>query len=775
MKLNNLPLIRKRMAILGVSAAVAAGTAQAQFTGIGTTAPSATLDVVTADTATQEPLQIETIRNLHDTPDSLAAYNEVLVYNSGTGLFRREEITDLLDDNGEWVYDVATNTLAPRRADVAGGLTIDGSTGAEAVGIGFATTVNNTFTVGAFASQLGGTLGVTGNTSLGADLAVTGNSALGGTLGVTGVTTLSDALNIDQADVPNANTPTAIDGTERLLLQDGSDLVQYVTIDDMLSNASYWQFDAGTNTLRPADADITDEVIITDGTVTVGNDLAVTTNATVGGTLGVTGNTSLGADLAVTGNSTLTGTLGVAGATTLDDVLNVDQGDMTDLNGTPIDGTEHILMQENGSDLVGYVTVNDLISNASYWQFDAGTNTLRPADADITDEVIITDGTVTVGNDLAVTTNATVGGTLGVTGNTSLGADLAVTGNSTLTGTLAANGASTFNSTVEIGSAGADQLTLANLAQVNTTTEDRSGNDPAVDASGPYERVLVTDGDGVVRYITADDLLASSGEWVWSDADASGGWNTGDAVYLRRNGELDGGGNDVYVDFGGNMVLDVANAYQFGDATNQVEATGITSSAGYFLNTADGNDVSFTEAGAGNPWLYFAAADAGDDNGRVGIGTNAPLASLHVQGNIIASHTAQTSDERFKRDIEEFTGALDAINAVRGVSYTFRAEEFPSERFDDAEHLGFIAQELREVLPQTVFEREDGYLTVDYSALTPVLAEAIQELSAKVASLEAENASLKAGPAVGAADVISKLEARIADLDARLEEVAGRK
>ena len=796
MKLNNLPLLRKRMAILGVSAAVAAGTAQAQFTGIGTTAPDATLDVVTADTATQEPLQIETIRNLPNTAAAKAAYGEVLVYDSGTGLFRRESIADLLDDNGEWEYDAATQTLAPRRADVAGGIAIDGA--ASTVGIGFATTVNNTFTVGAFATQLGGTLAVTGNTDL------------------TGTLDIGTVAQVLEADLI---------GTDEVLIQQaGTDLVEYVTVDDLISNASYWQFD-GT-TLQPADAALAGDLTIVDGAVDV--------NAT----LDVVGNTTVTGTFDVTGNSTITGTFDVTGNTALDGTLDVTT--VAQVTAADLIGTDEVLIQQAGTDLVEYVTVDDLISNASYWQFDG--TTLEPADANLAGDFEITDGAVDVVATLDVTGATTVIGTFDVTGNTLVDgtfgvtqanvpnvdeatlaatdrviiqtglnddishvtvedlisnasywqfdattntlqpadadiqdefvitennvdvvAALSVTGNTDVTGTFDVTGASTLDGTLDVtGNTGLDgTLEIGTVAQV-----------AAGDIIGTDEILLQQAGTDLVEYVTVDDLLSSSGEWVYEDNGTTGVVDAADRVYVRR---LDGSGDDVFVDGIGNMVLAADNAYQFGDATNQIEADGITSSTGYFLNTAATQDVSFTEAGAGNPWLYFAAADAGDDNGRVGIGTNAPLASLHVQGNIIASHTAQTSDARFKRDIEEFTGALEAINAVRGVSYTFRADEFPDERFDDAEHLGFIAQELREILPQTVFEREDGFLTVDYSALTPVLAEAIQELSAKVASLEAENAGLKAGPAVGAADVISKLEARIADLDARLEEVAGRK
>ena len=779
MKLESLLLIRKRMAILGVTAFAAAGGAHAQFTGIGTTTPSASLHIV-GDTTTVglEAFRLETIRDLQ--PAEVATYDEVLVYDSGTGLFRRETIADLLDDNGEWVYDATTQILAPRRTDVAGGLSIDGI--ATTATIGFATTINST-------------LNATGNVDFDA------NANVDGTL---------DIGTVAQVTAGN------LDGTDEILLQQaGTDLVEYVTVTDLISNASYWDFTAGV--LQPADANLAGDITIQDGDI----DIAAT--------LDVTGNTAVTGTFGVTGNSTLTGTLDVTAATGLQSTLEI--GSVAQVTAAALDGSDEVLIQQAGADLVEYVTVTDLISNASYWDFDATNTTLTPADATLAALYVLDDAAATIGTPTTITNTLTVGafatslgGTLAVTGNTDLtgtldigtvaqvaaadiigtdevllqqaGTDLVeyvtvddlissasywdftagvlqpadanlagditiqdgdidivgtfdVTGNSTLTGTLNVTGNVDFDANANVDGT----LDIGTVAQV-----------AAADIIGTDEILLQQAGTNLVEYVTVDDLLSSSGEWVYDAANTR--------IYARR---AQAGGADVWVTDAGNHVVEIAAAYQFGDNTNQVTATGITSSTGYALNTADAQDVSFQEAGSGAPWLYHDA-DAGDGSiGRVGINTNAPAATLHVAGNIVASNSTVTSDKRFKRDIEEFTGALSAVKSLRGVSYRFRADEFPGEQFDDAEHLGFIAQELREVLPQAVMERTDGYLTVDYGAVAPVLVEAVQELSAQVEALQAENASLKAGDAVGAADVISKLEARIADLDARLDEVAGRK
>ena len=43
--------------------------------------------------------------------------------------------------------------------------------------------------------------------------------------------------------------------------------------------------------------------------------------------------------------------------------------------------------------------------------------------------------------------------------------------------------------------------------------------------------------------------------------------------------------------------------------------------------------------------------------------------------------------------------------------------------------VGVIAQEIKEILPEAVIERDNGYLAVDYYKVIPLLIEAIKELS----------------------------------------------
>ena len=100
------------------------------------------------------------------------------------------------------------------------------------------------------------------------------------------------------------------------------------------------------------------------------------------------------------------------------------------------------------------------------------------------------------------------------------------------------------------------------------------------------------------------------------------------------------------------------------------------------------------------------------------IGALSVTASITASGNVTAY-----SDRSLKEDIIPLSGALDIVDRLNGYRYKWKATKRAS--------LGVIAQELREVLPELVFDN-DGILSVDYTLLTAVLIEAVKELKQKL-------------------------------------------
>jgi hypothetical protein len=205
----------------------------------------------------------------------------------------------------------------------------------------------------------------------------------------------------------------------------------------------------------------------------------------------------------------------------------------------------------------------------------------------------------------------------------------------------------------------------------------------------------------------------------------------------------------------------------------------------------DGDDfarISFSNSNSTNFWsiagynnstnsaekLNFYNSTTGDvmsltGNGNIGMGTTTPAEKLEVcgnaqvngnviaMGNITANQSVTcSSDERFKKDIATLPDALENVQQLRGVTYNWKQKEFPAKQFNDRLQIGVIAQEVEKIYPELVYTDKDGYKSVDYAKLTPVLIEAIKQLAA-------ENKTLKAGN--------EDLNARTAAIEAKLEKL----
>jgi hypothetical protein len=130
---------------------------------------------------------------------------------------------------------------------------------------------------------------------------------------------------------------------------------------------------------------------------------------------------------------------------------------------------------------------------------------------------------------------------------------------------------------------------------------------------------------------------------------------------------------------------------------------------------------------------------------KVGIGTTDPDEKLHVSGNICYTGTiGACSDERYKKNVATIQGALATLVKLRGVTYNWKQDEYPDQSFDDRTHVGFIAQELKELVPEIVMVSDEGYMSVDYGRLTPLLVEALKQLKGENDELKARLAKVEA-------------------------------
>ena len=112
-----------------------------------------------------------------------------------------------------------------------------------------------------------------------------------------------------------------------------------------------------------------------------------------------------------------------------------------------------------------------------------------------------------------------------------------------------------------------------------------------------------------------------------------------------------------------------------------------------------------------------------------------------MAGNVIAANYLLTSDARLKEDVRELVRPLARLRALRGVSFVWDSEQLPQAEAE--RQLGFLAQEIREVLPEVVREDEAGRLSVAYTQVVPLLVEAVKEQDAELQALRRELAELR--------------------------------
>ncbi len=101
------------------------------------------------------------------------------------------------------------------------------------------------------------------------------------------------------------------------------------------------------------------------------------------------------------------------------------------------------------------------------------------------------------------------------------------------------------------------------------------------------------------------------------------------------------------------------------------------------------------------------------------------------------------SDRRFKKNIEPINNALSDVMKLQAIKYDWRKDEFPNNHFDNKRHIGFIAQDIEKIYPEIVNTNDEGYKSLDYSKLTPVLVKAVQELKLEIDKLKRENEELR--------------------------------
>lgn len=195
--------------------------------------------------------------------------------------------------------------------------------------------------------------------------------------------------------------------------------------------------------------------------------------------------------------------------------------------------------------------------------------------------------------------------------------------------------------------------------------------------------------------------------------------------------------------------------------TTQSENTYIGYNTGNVAN-ANGNQNTFIGTNAGSTAAVSASSAIGynatvarnnalilgninDANLTVGIGIAIPWYGykLHAAGNVLANNYYVPSDQRLKQNIQTIKDPMAIITGLNGKTYEMRTKAFEERHFDAGRMYGFLAQELQKVMPEAVKENAEGFLTVNYDFVIPVLTEGIKTQQKTIETLQAELEEIK--------------------------------
>jgi hypothetical protein len=322
---------------------------------------------------------------------------------------------------------------------------------------------------------------------------------------------------------------------------------------------------------------------------------------------------------------------------------------------------------------------------------------------------------------LAIFTDAS--NNIGIGGSPSGSYKFEVTGNIRGTGT-----AYDFYTSSGLGTSAASGLLRVITAGTSTGIAVGQANSSRYTAIQPNEHIIYND-DFFMRTNGAFPLSLGTNNTIRMTITSTGlvRINTTSTLgggILGLNGNLEFGGTA-----GGNYRITNYQAGFLAFDTDNTERMRITSGGQVQIKQgADtGSDgIRLINISAGNRWtivnggdnfLYLVYNEVSKGNFNFSSGVYTPL-----------------SDKNKKKDFEESNIGLNEILGLKPTLYRIEDEEILADK-----HLGLIAQEVKEFIPQAYVESINGentFIGLDYQAITCALVKAIQELSAKVSALE---------------------------------------
>lgn len=264
------------------------------------------------------------------------------------------------------------------------------------------------------------------------------------------------------------------------------------------------------------------------------------------------------------------------------------------------------------------------------------------------------------------------------------------------------NGHHTLDESYDEGGAGAGRTITADGGAVNIAGSDG----------------LTVNGNVGIGTTTANNKL---------NIEMNSGAGLNYIIQARNTGAVNGNESGAGIGFGMDGTTSVKNALYF-------ERTGDFSRGKFH--------VLMNNVNSSTPATIADAKLTVMSTGNVGVGVTNPTVKFQVAGDATISGKfnsngiQESSDIRFKRNVTPLANALNNVMKLEGVSYNWKQDEFPDRNFGSQTEIGVIAQEVEKIYPELVATDSEGYKSVQYSHLVPVLIEAIKEQQKQISSLQ---------------------------------------
>jgi len=143
-------------------------------------------------------------------------------------------------------------------------------------------------------------------------------------------------------------------------------------------------------------------------------------------------------------------------------------------------------------------------------------------------------------------------------------------------------------------------------------------------------------------------------------------------------------------------------------------------------------------------WVLGVGGWGSGNNFVLGYGAKGLLYKFNENGTATASSWSSSSDLRFKTNILPFNSMLQKVMSLQPVTYNWKVNEFTNRGFANDLQIGFIAQDVQKLFPELVTTGTDGYLSLDYAKVTPILVKALQEQQVLIEKLSGQIVEMKA-------------------------------